>query len=87
MHNVVQHLLTKMILMFKSGIKRAYGDFRSDQLAVELCSIKNCEKMDDSSENISKIDSGKCITRYWLQKPITKNGQTQEMRRYCWCLY
>ena len=40
------------------------GDFRSNQQAVKLCSIKNCEKFDDSAENISKIDSGSCITIY-----------------------
>ena len=36
--------------------------------------LRIAKKMDDSSENISKIDSGKCITtyRYWLQKLMTK---------------
>ena len=48
----------KLFLCFKSGIKAINVDFRSIQPAVELCSIKNCEKLDDSAENISKIDSG-----------------------------
>ena len=54
----------KWFACFKSGIKETGGDLRSNQPAVELCSIKICEKFDDSAENISKIDSGSCITTY-----------------------
>ena len=54
----------KWFACFKIGIKETGGDFRSNHPAVELCSIQNCEKLDDSSENISKIDSGSCITTY-----------------------
>ena len=64
MNNIVQHLCTNDSLVCKSGIKATDGDFRRNQPAVELCSIKNCEKLDDSVENISKIDSGRCITTY-----------------------
>ena len=59
MSNIVQHLCTN-----GSHVLRACGDFKSNHPAVELCSIQNCEKMDDSAENISKIDSGSCITTY-----------------------
>ena len=54
----------KCFASFKSRIKATDGDFRSNQPAVELCSIKNGEKLDDSVENISKIDTGRCITTY-----------------------
>ena len=42
----------KWFACFKSGIKATDGDFRRNQPAVELCSIKNCEILDDSAENI-----------------------------------
>ena len=42
----------KWFACFKSGKKETGGDFRSNHPAVELCSI-----LDDSAENISKIDS------------------------------
>ena len=54
----------KWFSCFKSGIKETGVDFRSNLPAMELCSIQNCEKLDDSAENISKKDSGSCITTY-----------------------
>ena len=48
----------------KSGVKATDGNFISNQAAVELCSIMNCEKLDVSVENISKLDSGRCINTY-----------------------
>ena len=45
----------KWFACFKSGIKETGGDFRSNQPAVKLCSIKIREKFDDSAENISKL--------------------------------
>ena len=82
----------KWFSCFKTGIKAIDGDFTSNHSVVELCSIKNCEKWDDSAENISKIDSGRCITKYICtdtgqENLLQKNGQTHEMRRYCWCSY
>ena len=57
-----QTFMYNQFLCFKSGIKVTDGDFRSSQPAMELCSISNCEKLDDSAENISKIE--RCITTY-----------------------
>ena len=54
----------KLFACFKSGIKETGGDFRSSHPAMELCSIQNCEKLDDSAENISKIDSPHTDTGY-----------------------
>ena len=49
MNNIVQHLCTNGSHIL-SGIKETGGDFRSNHPAVELCSIQNCEKLDDSAE-------------------------------------
>ena len=59
MKNIVQHLCTN-----DTHVLRTDGDFRSNQLGVESCSIKTCEKLDDSAENIIKIDSWRCVTTY-----------------------
>ena len=74
----------KRFLCLKSGIKASDGDFRRKQPAVELCSIKNCEKMGDSMVNISKTGSPHSDTGF--ENLLQKNGQAHEMRRYCWCL-
>ena len=59
MKNIVQHLCTN-----DTHVLRTDGDFRSNQPGVESCSIKTCEKLDDSAENIIKIDSLRCVTTY-----------------------
>ena len=49
---------------------------------MELCSIQNCEKLDDSAENISKKDSGSCITILIL---VTKT-YNKRMDRHIKCV-
>ena len=51
----------RRLACFKSGIKSTDDIFRSNQPAVELGSIQNCENFDDSTENISELGSGSCI--------------------------
>ena len=78
----------KRFLCLKSGIKASDDDFRRKQPAVELCSIKNCEKLGDSMVNIRKLIQGDVSPHSdtGFENLLQKNGQAHKMRRYCWCL-
>ena len=64
MSNVVQHLCTNDSHVFRVEQKQMMATLEVSKRHLEFCSIKYCEKLDDSAENISKVDSGRCITTY-----------------------
>ena len=88
MNNEVQCLCTNDSC-FNSGIKSSDGDIRRNHLEVELCAIKNCEKLIIQRKILAKYTQGAVSphTDTGHGNLLQKDGQTDKICNYCWCLY